>query len=160
MKRVLSPRPLTLSAVAGLLFLVSVPRVHQLAVHDNQRDAMSAVLLLVPPVFNDADLGATPPSNESLSQELGHRLNDVRYDPRSRLIRRHGYFLDVGLTHDRHGIIRAWPERHGRTGVSAFVYDRSRGLLSNPNASAAWSGAGSIRPDGTEAGWQPVSPRR
>jgi len=160
MKRALSPRPLTLSAVAGLLFLVSVPRVHQLAVHDNQRDAMSAVLFLVPPVFNDADLEAALPSNESLSQELGHRLSDVRYDSKSRLIRRHGYFLDVGLTPDRHEIIRAWPEQHGRTGVDAFFYDRSRGLLSNPNTSAAWSGADSIRPDGTEAGWQPVSPQR
>ena len=162
MKRILSPQTLTLSAVAGLLFLVSVPRVHQWAVQDNERDAISAIHLLVRPVFGTEVQAAPPdlPVMETLAEALRTRLVDVNYDPTTRLIRRHGYFFDVGRDAEGHAIIRAWPTTHGRTGTHAFLYGLPGGLLRHSDPTGRWSGPEAMPPAGSEPGWQriPTSP--
>ena len=93
MRAFLSPKNITLGAVATLLFLVSVPRVHQLAVQDNQRDAQSAVRALAQEAFRGSTPGAM--DAQRLSLLLGERLRDVRYNDNSDLIQRHGYLFEV-----------------------------------------------------------------
>jgi len=162
MRYLLSPRSLTLAAVAGVLFLVSVPRVHQLAVQDNERDAVAAVRFLITPVFGN-EVHAAPaelPPTKTLGEGLRSRLGDVNYDPSTRLIRIHGYLMDVGRDTRGQAVIRAWPASHGRTGFQAYLYEPTRGLLSHPNTMADWTGSDSPRPDGTESGWESVPLRR
>ncbi|MBJ01653.1 MAG: hypothetical protein CMK00_02140 [Planctomycetes bacterium] len=147
----LSPKNLTLAAVAALLFLVSVPRVHQLAVQDNQRDAQSALRALAKAAFQDPpEASATP---RELSVALSERLRDVRYHEPSGLIQRHGYFFEASSAPGGLELIRAWPVDYGETGVFAYVMGSDASLRTHKNVEAAWSGASSERPTGEERGW-------
>jgi hypothetical protein len=159
MRRLLSPRALSITAIGVLLFLVSVPRVHQLALLDNERDAQSSVRLLIPPVFG-SQVHAAPaelPTVADLASILRTRLVDVQHQPGADLIHRHGYLIDVARDPLGRPIIRAWPSDHGQTGTRAFLYYSERGLLSHPNGDGRWSGLATGRPDGTELGWQLMS---
>ena len=150
MRAFLSPKNITLGAVAPLLFLVSVPRVHQLAVQDNQRDAQSAVRALAQEAFRGSTPGAM--DAQRLSLLLGERLRDVRYNENSGLIQRHGYLFEVLSTPTGQGLVRAWPVAHGDTGVVAYVMAQDTALLTHQNSDAIWSGASTSRPTGQESG--------
>ena len=151
MRSALSSRNITLSAVAVLLFLVSVPRVHQLALQDNQRDAQSAVRALAKAAF---PLSAPQSlSSYELSLALSERLRDVRYHKDSGLIQRHGYLFEVSTGPKGRDLVRAWPVDHGETGIMAYVMNQDASLMTHRNSNAAWSGLSVTRPTGKEAGW-------
>jgi len=152
MKALLSPRNITLGAVAALLFLVSVPRVHQLALQDNQRDAQSAVRALAKAAFEAPR--AENLEARALSRVLAERLRDVRYDESSGLIQRHGYLFEVVSAPSDQDLVRAWPVAHGQTGVFAYVWTEETALLTHHNPNAEWSGAAEQRPTGREDGWR------
>ena len=155
MSRMPSPQALTLSAVGIVLFLVSVPRVHQFALQDNERDATSSLLILSKTV----QAAEGDPSARQLSlpgtwdQEINCRLYDAHAAEGSSIIQRHGYLLELAHRTDGTDFLRAWPTKHGATGRSAYLLDPERGLREHPNTDGAWSGATSQRPDGTEPGW-------
>lgn len=151
MRSAFSPRNLALGAVAVLLFLVSVPRVHQLALQDNQRDAQSAVRALAKAAFPlSAEEGM---SSYELSLALSERLRDVRYHEESGLIQRHGYLFEVSSRSQGGDLVRAWPVVHGETGVMAYMMSQESPLQTHRNSDAAWSGRSVTRPTGDEPGW-------
>ena len=162
MKQKLSTQALTLSAVGIVLFLVSVPRVHQFALQDNERDAKSSLLTLFSTVYADDGGRANRqlPAPEAWDQEVKCRLYDAHSSDDSELLQRHGYLLELAHRADGSEFLRAWPTEHGNTGRSAFLLDPQRGLIEHDNTDGTWSGATSDRPDGTEPGWQPESPSR
>ena len=149
-----APKYLTLCAVGALLFLVSVPRVHQLAVQDNERDALSAIRALAQEAFSSG-LSASPTSEE-LSASLSSRLKDVRFDPTSKVIRRHGYLFEVVRGEPGSEFARAWPARFGETGANAFILRPDGAIMIHSNETAGWSGFSSRRPTGAESGWAPI----
>ena len=150
-----SPQALTLSAVGVVLFLVSVPRVHQFALQDNERDATSSLLTLSKTVQAAEGEGSARylPSPGTWDQEINCRLYDAHTTEESSLIQRHGYLLEFVHRADGTEFLRAWPSKHGATGRSAYLLDPERGLIEHPNSDGAWSGPTSQRPDGTEPGW-------
>lgn len=162
MSRMPSPQALILSAVGVVLFLVSVPRVHQFALQDNERDATSSLLVLSK-IVQAAD-GDSSMRQLSLpgtwDQEINCRLYDAHASEGSSIIRRHGYLLELAYRSDGTDFLRAWPSKHGATGRSAYLLDPKRGLIEHPNLDGAWSGASSQRPDGTEPGWSSGSATR
>jgi hypothetical protein len=151
MARGLLSKNLTLGAVAALLFLVSVPRVHQLAVLDNQRDAQSAVKAIADAAFQGDS--SDQPCPQALSDALSEKLRDVRFHEHFGLIQRHGYYFEVSQSSNGQELVRAWPVDHGETGVFAYVMGADATLRSHRNAEAAWSGNSSERPTGDERGW-------
>ena len=130
MKRLTSTRTLTLSAGAVLLFLVSVPRVHQLAVQDNERDAKTTVRRAASLVLagDSQTIAEAHHSIKALCVELQTQLIDVRYDSGAQLIRRHGYFIDLCRDGRGQELVRAWPVQCGRTGMRAYIYAPAQGL--------------------------------
>ncbi len=162
MKHKLSAQALTIAAVGIVLFLVSVPRVHQFALQDNERDAKSSLLTLFSTVYADDGSASAQriPAPEAWNQEIKCRLYDAHPSDESALLERHGYLLEHAQRADGSEFLRAWPTRHGATGRSAFLIDSQRGLIENENTDGAWSGTASGRPDGTEPGWRSESPTR
>jgi hypothetical protein len=157
MRRMPSPQALVLSAVGVVLFLVSVPRVHQFALQDNERDATSSLLILSKTVQAAAagDSAARQlPLPDTWDQEINCRLYDAHATEGSSVIQRHGYLLELAYRTDGTDFLRAWPTKHGATGRSAYLLDPERGLIEHPNLDGAWSGPSSQRPDGTEPGWR------
>jgi hypothetical protein len=151
MRSALSSRNLALGAVAVLLFLVSVPRVHELALQDNQRDAQSAVRVLAEAAFPASATEKLSPYE--LSVALSERLRDVRFHKDSGLIQRHGYLFEVSSDTKGSDLIRAWPVDHGETGVMAYMMDNDSPLRTHRNSNATWSGVSMARPTGEETGW-------
>jgi len=149
-KGFLSPKNLSLASVGVLLFLVSVPRVHRLAVQDNQRDAQSAVRALYQAV-STASAVATP---QELAAGLEERLRDVKLHEEHGLIQRHGYLFEVAPGSGLGDVVRAWPVSHGDTGAAAYLMDPDGTLRVHANPAALWSGPLSSRPTGQEPGWQ------
>ena len=162
MSRMPSPQALIFSAVGVVVFLVSVPRVHQFALQDNERDAISSILTLSSSVIAaETSAGAESlPLPATWDQEMNCRLFDAHTFSNTSLIQRHGYLLELAHRLDGSAFIRAWPSEHGATGCKAFLYDLERCLIQHSNGNAEWSGARSLRPDGTEAGWLERTSRR
>ena len=150
MRGVLSPKNLSLASVGVLLFLVSVPRVHRLALQDNQRDAQSAVRALHQAVSTSSEL-VTP---QALAAGLEERLRDVKLHEEHGLIQRHGYLFEVAPGAGVGDVVRAWPVSHGDTGAAAYLMDPDGTLRVHANPAALWSGPLSSRPTGQEPGWQ------
>ena len=159
MKSMPSPQALILSAVGVVVFLVSVPRVHQFALQDNERDAISSLLALSGAVH--ASEGEprceSLPLQSTWDREMSRRLCDAHQEEKSSLIQRHGYLLELAHHVDGTPFIRAWPSEHGATGRTAYLLDKEQGLIKHANTGGSWSGTESMRPDGTEPGWSPKS---
>ena len=129
---------LTLSAIVVVVLVVSLPRLHCLALHQNERDAMQA-LRLFGGNLHAMERDLTLPTLLEENGELEHRLDDIETLEDGRLLRRHGYLFD--LTRDENGApqIRAWPWSSGETGLGAFIYTAD-GLQGHPNGEGHWSG--------------------
>lgn len=130
---------ITLSAIVVVVLVVSFPRLHSLALRQNERDAMQAIQLLGHSVLaQDRDMTLS----ELLADDsdLEHHLDDIEMIENGRLLRRHGYLFD--LTRDEKGScqVRAWPWRCGETGLGAFVFTKGKGLQGHPNGKSLWSG--------------------
>jgi hypothetical protein len=130
---------LTLCAIAAVVLLVSLPRLREFALRENESDAQSLVKRLGDSLNAQpapaADVRALLESTASLSRQL----DDAELSPDGRTLRRHGYLFELA----REGgepAVRAWPWKHGQTGVAAFCWSASRGLTVDANRSGAWSG--------------------
>jgi hypothetical protein len=152
---------LTLAAVALVVLLVSLPRLRDLALRENESDALWLTQQL-------AELAGErePQSVQALLEgapDLRRQIDDAEYLEGGRLLRRHGYAFEVLARSGTEGgapAVRAWPWHAGRTGATAFVWTASRGLVGNANREGRFSGERAPPPetDGA-AGWHPVRAR-
>ena len=150
---------LTLAAVALVVLLVSLPRLRDLALRENESDA----LWLTQRLSELATVRESRSVQELLeaAPDLRRQIDDAQYLEGGRLLRRHGYAFEVlaqpGAA-DGSLAVRAWPWRAGRTGGSAFVWTASGGLLGNANRAGRWSGERAPPTEADEAGeWAPVA---
>lgn len=135
---------LSLFAIGLVVVLVSVPRLRALALRSNEDDAWQMIRLLGQEAFGGEVLAAPNRDLGQLVDErpgLAHRLDDTEVLQQGRVLRRHGYLFDLIEAGGRHEL-RAWPWRHGRTGVAAFVFTDRGELFGHPNPQALWSGLG------------------
>jgi hypothetical protein len=151
---------LTLCAVALVVLLVSLPRLQDLAVRENEGDARWLTARL-------GELGGTlegaPRDIRGLLETqptLTRLLDDAEYLEGGRLLRRHGYLFEVVAAdgagaHCGLSAVRAWPWRYERTGRQAYLWRCGEPLRAHDNALGRWSGL--QRPPETAApadGWE------
>lgn len=145
-----------LTAVGVVVLLVSLPRLREFALRENEADARRLTARLgelceSPQTAPARDLGALL----AAEQQLLTRLDDVDWLENGALLRRHGYLF--GLASDGRSIV-AWPWEHGRTGLSAYRSSREK-LEGHPNPGGAWSGLASPpRPSDDDPLWRTVAP--
>jgi len=149
---------LTLAAVALVVLLVSLPRLRDLALRENESDALWLTRRL-------SELASAPDPHSvqellAAAPDLLRQIDDAQYLEGGRLLRRHGYAFEVLETpgaEDGSMAVRAWPWRAGRTGGSAFVWTASGGLVSSANRAGRWSGERAPPAEARPAGeWAPV----
>lgn len=168
---------LSLLAVAAVLVVVSVPRLRDLAVAENEADARATAQLLASTLRaspKSAD-GRGPSLRELLRRpELDGALEDSELLERGTLLRRRGYLFEVtrlapvlslpstpasllcGESGGLHGMpaIRAWPWAHG-TGEASFLVTAAGATLVLPDSSPDALGLGAAGADlGPLEGWR------
>jgi hypothetical protein len=145
-----------LTAVGVVVLLVSLPRLREFALRENEADARRLTARLgelceraqAAPV---RDLGALLASEQQLLQ----RLDDADWLADGAVLRRHGYLF--GLAPDGQSVV-AWPWEHGRTGVQVYRSAHEK-LEGHPNPGGAWSGLASPpQQAGDDPLWRPVAP--
>lgn len=127
-----------LVAVGVVVVLVSLPRLRDLALRDNELDAVHfarhlAVLAAEHPVA--ADVGQLVRDDP----ERRRSMRDAALLRDGALLRRRGYLFDVVLE-GRGTVVRAWPWKFGATGLGAFLVLPQGELLGHPNDTHSWSG--------------------
>jgi hypothetical protein len=154
---------LTLAAVALVVLLVSLPRLQDLAVRENESDARWLAGRL-------GELGqrpGTPPGDIRALLEaqpaLARLLDDAEYLEGGRLLRRHGYLFELVAEPSSLGgcavqAVRAWPWRFERTGRTAYLWRCGEPLRAHENPGGLWSGLGGAPQVVTLAdGWRSLS---
>jgi hypothetical protein len=137
-----------LFAVCGLVFLVSLPRLRGIAIHENELDALRALELF----SRELDTAKPPACIGELLPEgsgLSRRLADVSTLADGALALRHGYLFELRRGSDGEQLVCAWPWRHGSTGLATFVAGPGRGVLgreAKDGDAERWSGPGA-RPE-------------
>jgi hypothetical protein len=168
---------LSLAAIVAVLVVISVPRLQDLAKHENEADARTTALLLA------RTLGSLPAEEEPSMRDLVRRtelaggLSDAELLRRGALLRRHGYLFEVTrlapslslpalpmalLSGEKGALksmlaIRAWPWAHGSSGEMAVLATAAGACLLHPNSAPRWHGlesAGELVDELT--GWRPV----
>jgi hypothetical protein len=149
---------ITLGAIFLVVLVVSFPRLHSLALHQNEKDAMQAARMLGNSVLAmERELPLALALEEDAS--LAHRLEDVEVLEQGRLLRRHGYLFDLKRGVDGTLAIRAWPWNAGETGYGAFLYTKEEGLVGHANSHARWSGPDRAPTlEARDTSWQRVTP--
>lgn len=145
-----------LAAVAVVVLLVSLPRLREFALRENEADARTLVARL-----GELCAQGAPPASlgEVLARAplLAARLEDAEWLGGGAVLRRHGYLFELDSSVAQ-PIIRAWPWEHGRTGCRAFRW-RTGALEGHPNLAGGWNGLPPSAPDELSAAeWRPVAP--
>lgn len=152
---------LTLAAVAVVVLLVSLPRLRDLALRENESDALWLTQQL-------AELAGARESQSVQdllegAPDVRRQIDDAEFLAGGRLLRRHGYAFEVlprSGPEPTTTAVRAWPWQAGRTGATAFVWTSSRGLVVHANREGRWSGERPPLPEtDASAGWQPADGR-
>jgi hypothetical protein len=152
----------TLVAVGVVVLLVSLPRLKEFALRENEGDARALTVRLGR--WLAAQDGARVQNAGELverDEPLAKQLDDLEVLGDGRLLRRHGYLFEVleGPASTSAGAtVRAWPWRHSKTGMSAFAWTADQRLLGDPNLDGAWSGLDSP-PEVAGAEWRVLGPR-
>ncbi len=146
---------LSVSAVVGVLVLVSLPRLQAFALHENEADAAELTHLLGREL---AALRQAPRDLAAVSAAAGIQGlgDDLEWLHGGRLLRRHGYLFELAPA-SAGAAVRAWPESYGATGRSAFLFRADEGLLRHGNGAGLWSGPGAP-PLAREPGWVAAGP--
>ncbi len=151
----------TLVAVATVVLLVSLPRLRDFALRENGNDARQLMRTLAELVGGSvqAAQGVAIRDLVQSDAQLERQLRDVEYLDDGALLRRHGYLFE--LVHERSGVLglRAWPWRHGRTGLHSYVWRPGNGIFAHPNPLGAWAGESRPPLDAVESGaWRLLPP--
>jgi hypothetical protein len=153
---------LTLSAVALVVVLVSLPRLRGFALRENESDAASMLALLGESWRARAETAAGPDLAALLraDRDLARRLEDCRPVGAGRLLR-HGYLFDAVEPEPGRWALRGWPWHAGQTGRAAFVWSAEAGLCGHPNDGARYGGPDAPPPhDPSGPGWRPLGRER
>lgn len=134
---------LTLCAIAAVVLLVSLPRLREFALRENQSDAEKLVKRLGG-LCDARELasGARLASISELvaaSKDLARQLDDVELLDAGRTLRRHGYLFELAHV-DGRAVIHAWPWRYGQTGFAVYGWIQGVGAFVDANARGACSG--------------------
>jgi len=165
---------LTLAAVALVVLLVSLPRLRDLALRENEGDAVWLMRRLVE-LCAKAD-GADLQALVEAEPRVGRLLDDAEFLERGRILRRHGYLFEVldgsvdrpqsgqepldGSATTAQWAVRAWPWEAGRTGRLALLWTPQSGLVGHLNEQAEWSGTRPPSPGAAGAeGWRRIRQR-
>lgn len=139
----------TLVAIATVVLLVSLPRLRDFALRENEGDAKRLVarLALVDAREARGSPGEAAPARSiqeliEAHPGLGRQLDDAEFLEDGRLLRRHGYLFDLAVDPEGTRALRGWPWEHGRTGWAAFAWVEGRGLFAGRNEAGTWSGPG------------------
>lgn len=151
-------RYLTLVAIAAVVVVISLPRLREFALRENESDARALLSRLAATL--EVHAAETPRAVEELVRAdggLAQWTTDGEYLEDGRLLRRHGYLFDVTFGADHRWAVRAWPWRAGRTGTRAFVDVAGAALVVHPNDGARYSGlrgAPNVGELDAAAGWR------
>jgi cytochrome c-type biogenesis protein CcmH/NrfG len=152
----------TLTAVVAVVLLVSLPRLRDFALRENESDARQLVQRLAELVADPAPASATPTAGELLQArpQLRRELNDLELLEGGRTLRRHGYlFQVVPAVSGPAPAVRAWPWKHGRTGRRAFLAVPGQGLFASANQGGHWTGEAPPPTSPDEGDWARVRER-
>lgn len=145
---------ITLVSVGLVVLLVSLPRLRDFALRENEADARIVVARIGELVL-EHDSPAALREVLAASPDWLRRLGDAEWLEGGRMLRRHGYLFDlVRIRPDGAVAVRAWPLEHGGTGHAAFVWTADTGLLGHGNEGGAWSGPGDPPRVEPAAGWR------
>lgn len=158
-------RYLTLVAIAAVVVVISLPRLREFALRENESDARALLARLgakleIHAAERPASVAALVSAADAADTDdrggLSRWLGDAEYLAEGRLLRRHGYLFDVAEGPDRRFVVRAWPWRAGRTGTLAFVDPVGAAPLAHANQAARFSGPDSppeLSALGVDSGW-------
>lgn len=140
---------LTIAVILIVVALVSVPLVRRVALRQNERDALRALVILARAqervgAHDLASLIAAAP-------EVTASLPDAKLLDGGRLLR-HGYLIALEPTAEGPAFV-AWPSRYGHSGLGAFRLAPDGRLYGLPNRDGRASGR--ARPAAGE-GWRPL----
>lgn len=144
---------LCLCAVALVVVIVSLPRLRDFAVRENERDAVRyardlSALALTLDLRPDAQGGPHAKDGapvQTIGTVLAHAdraslLQDAELLQQGTLLRRRGYLFDLFRAAEGGWVVRAWPWEHGTTGLGAFVALSDGRAFGHPNPTRDWSG--------------------
>lgn len=153
---------MTLFLIGLVVVLVSLPRLRRFALRENELDALALIEALGSDM---SELGESLPEGGIAALLAANPRHENRFEDLELLeggeLRRHGYVFDaVELAHGQWAL-RGWPWEHGHTGLGAFVYSPTRGLLGHANSDGGWDGPGRA-PDALQAlslgsGWRTLA---
>ncbi len=136
------------------MLLVSLPRLREFALRENETDARTLVTRLGEVCAREKHAGSLAQALE-LEPQLVARLDDAEWLDHGRVLRRHGYLFELDASRTPARVV-AWPWEHGRTGFRAFRWEAGA-LEIHSNRAGAWSGTeASPRADAPGDGWRPV----
>jgi hypothetical protein len=140
---------LTLVAVGVVVLLVSLPRLREFALDENEGDARRLVAHLGELLAHPVRAAESPEPEVSnveqlvhASRDLARQLDDAEFLEQGRLLRRHGYLFELTPRVDEGSAtgVRAWPWHYRQTGLSAFAWTPDAGLQRHANDGGLWSG--------------------
>lgn len=131
-------RSLTLLTIGLVVVLVSLPRLRDFALRENESDARALSRLLA--VSLSASDAPTIQGLLSAAPNVARLANDREFLAGGELLRRHGYLFDLARASDGRRAVRAWPWSAGRTGRRAFIAVAAGELWSGECARGHWSG--------------------
>jgi hypothetical protein len=149
-----------LVAIGLVVLLVSLPRLREFALRENEEDARALVTRLAGLAAREVQ-AAEKPSIETLlasDPSAKRQLDDVEYLDGGRRLRRHGYLFEVGHAADGTWV-RAWPWEWRKTGISAYGWNSGTELVAHPNAEGRWSGLEAPPQVDGDAQWRALSAR-
>ncbi|MEM7309752.1 MAG: hypothetical protein AAF682_23960 [Planctomycetota bacterium] len=128
----------TVLAIMTVVVLVSLPRLHDFALRENESDAAVLTRLLGQGLVQHAEPGA---DLHDLAERMGldPRRDDLEWVESGRLLRHHGYLFEL-VPGRGEAIVRAWPWTYGETGRTAFVFRAEGGVFGHDNPGGAWTG--------------------
>ena len=151
-----------LVAVGLVVLLVSLPRLREFALRENETDAASLVARLGRLCASSVRAAERGDVRDLIASDLTleRQLDDAEFLEDGALLRRHGYLFEI-LDRDSAGSagarVRAWPWQCRKTGTAAFAWTDAQVLVGHSNSDGAFSGL-AARPVVTDqaAGWRPV----
>ena len=143
-----------LAAVGTVVLLVSLPRLRDFALRENETDARALVERLghVVDRSGGAARNATIEQVVLADETLATQLDDAEFFDDGVLMRRHGYLFELDSS-EGEAMVRAWPWCHRKTGFAAYAWRPDVKLVGHANKTGDWSGPDAPPRFAGGAGW-------
>ena len=156
---------LALCAVGAIVVLVSLPRLRDWALRENEIDALRFARHLASLLEEQHGSAANVGELLAADPEWESSQRDAAVLRGGQLLRRRGYLFDLASSSDG-AVVRAWPWEQGQTGLGAFVVLQGGASFGHANADQSCSGPERPPPLGQalagapiEAAWHRLSAR-